>query len=44
MILILEYLHQNKIILRDVKPDSFIIDQNGYLKLIDYGIAKSLKS
>ncbi len=44
MILILEYLHSNKIVLRDVKPDSFMIDEQGYLKLIDLGIAKNLKN
>jgi cGMP-dependent protein kinase 1 len=44
MILILEYLHLNKIVLRDVKPDSFMIDEQGYLKLIDLGIAKNLKN
>jgi serine/threonine protein kinase len=26
--------------MREVKPDSFMIDSKGYLKAIDFGIAK----
>jgi cGMP-dependent protein kinase len=42
MILSLEYLHSNLIIYRDLKPENMIVDQDGYLKLIDMGTAKLL--
>lgn len=43
MILTLEYLHLQNIIYRDVKPENFIVDAQGYLKLFDLGTAKILK-
>nr|CAD79353.1 cGMP-dependent protein kinase [Paramecium tetraurelia] len=44
MINILEKLHSQHIIYRDVKPENFIVMENGYIKLIDMGTAKVLKS
>ena len=41
--LALEYLHQNDIIYRDIKPENILIEEDGYLKLIDFGMAKILK-
>ena len=39
----LAYIHSKKIIHYDVKPDNFIIDKNGVLKLMDFGFAGSKK-
>ena len=40
---VLHYLSQRKIIHRDLKPDNLMMDKNGYIKVIDFGVAKYLK-
>ncbi|CAK55705.1 unnamed protein product (macronuclear) [Paramecium tetraurelia] len=43
LILCMEYLHLNNIIYRDIKPENIMIDEKGFMKLIDLGTAKNLK-
>ena len=40
IIISLEYIHSNNIIHRDVKPENLVLDENGYIRLTDFGIAK----
>ena len=42
-LILLDYLHQQKIIFRDLKTENIMIDQNqGEVKLVDFGFAKDL--
>ena len=36
----LEYIHQNNVIHRDIKPENLVLDENGYVRITDFGIAK----
>ncbi len=40
----LAYSHSNLIIHRDLKPDNILIDKNGLLKIVDFGIAKLINN
>ena len=39
----LEYIHDRKIIHRDLKPENLVFEENGYLRLTDFGIARFVK-
>ena len=41
---VLNYLHNKRIIHRDLKPENILVNTNGYLKVIDFGVAKKLES
>ena len=40
--IIIDYLHSHKVIHRDIKINNFIIENDGYLKLIDIGSSKKI--
>ena len=43
MILALEYVHKIGYIHRDIKPDNILIDQNGHIKLADFGLCTGFR-
>ena len=36
----LEYIHFNNVIHRDIKPENLVLDDKGYVRVTDFGIAK----
>ena len=40
MVVGLEYMHNNGVIHRDIKPENLVMDNNGYVRITDLGIAR----
>lgn len=38
-----EYIHKKEIIHRDIKPENLVFDNEGYLRVTDFGIARIRK-
>ena len=40
ILLALEYIHENNVLHRDIKPENLVLEDNGYVRITDFGIAK----
>jgi serum/glucocorticoid-regulated kinase 2 len=40
LLLGLEYIHSNNVLHRDIKPENLVLDERGYVRITDFGIAK----
>jgi serine/threonine protein kinase len=43
IVMALQYLHNDSIVYRDLKPENLLLDLTGYLKITDFGFAKKVE-
>jgi len=43
VVVAIEYIHSFDIVYRDLKPENLLIDQNGHIKITDFGFAKKVE-
>ena len=43
IVMALQYLHNDSVVYRDLKPENLLLDMIGYLKITDFGFAKKVE-
>lgn len=43
LVIVLDYIHNKGIIHRDLKPENIMLDEKGYIKLVDMGLSKRIR-
>lgn len=38
-----QYLHDLDIVYRDVKPENFLVDMDGHIKIADFGLSRVIR-
>ena len=44
LVVVLDTIHQHNLVFRDLKPDNILINQDGHIRLIDFGLCSSTKT
>ena len=44
IVLAFEHLHNKSIVYRDLKPENIMLDQTGFVKMVDFGLAKIVRN
>jgi len=42
LVLAIETVHRHNIVYRDLKPENILIDNEGHIKLADFGLSKDI--
>ncbi len=43
LVIVLDYIHDKGVLYRDLKPENIMLDEKGYIKIIDMGLAKRIR-